>query len=403
MLCIDSMNLERLSKTARIKAGWLVDGTGSPARRDMLLTVEEGRFIAIKHDDHHQIMNKNILDFSFYTIIPMLLDCHAHLFLSGIDNINERKKQINAKYSEIIPTIEKHIKNHLSCGVIAVRDGGDWAGHTLRFKMENRLPLDVPVHLMAAGRAWHAPGRYGRIMGRPPLEGMDLAGSILKEKPGMDHVKVINSGINSLTTFGNQTRPQFLPVDLQRAIKEANKMGLPVMAHANGKEPVQQSLMAGCSSIEHGFFMGRESLLKMAELGITWVPTACTMSAYARALPKGAKEAEVAQKNLEHQLDQIRIGMGLGVSMAVGTDSGSLGVHHGFSVSEEISLFIEAGMSVEGAIRCATLNGARLLGLENCCGTIKSGMPATFIVLEGRPENIINSIKTPFKIYINHD
>ena len=97
-----------------------------------------------------------------------------------------------------------------------------------------------------------------------------------------DHIKIVNSGLNSLKEFGKETLPQFGAEELSDVVKIAGKCGRRVMVHANGKKPVAAALAAGCNSIEHGFFMGVENLKIMAEKGIVWVPTACTMKAYRR-------------------------------------------------------------------------------------------------------------------------
>ena len=58
-------------------------------------------------------------------------------------------------------------------------------------------------------------------------------------------------------------------------------------------------------------------------------------------------------------------------------------MHHGRAVVEELKLLMEAGYSLESAIRCASLNGALLLNLENELGCLKPGMPASFVVTRG--------------------
>ncbi len=129
----------------------------------------------------------------------------------------------------------------------------------------------------------------------------------------------------------------------------------------------------------------------MADLQVFWVPTAITMKACARELPPGAVEAENAWRILEHQLKQISLARQLGVPVAVGTDSGSLGVHHGLAVSGEVGLLMEAGYSLEEAVCCATQDASRLLGLRNEMGQIKKGMEGTFIVIEGPPETLMGA------------
>jgi imidazolonepropionase-like amidohydrolase len=187
---------------------------------------------------------------------------------------------------------------------------------------------------------------------------------------------------------------------MDAAIQAARKRGLKAMVHANGGAPVREAVDAGATSIEHGFFMGASNLERMADLQVFWVPTAVTMKAYARELPPGTVEAEIARRTLEHQLEQISLARQLGVPVAVGTDSGSLGVHHGHAVSEEIGLLMEAGYGSEEAVCCATQDASRLLGLRSEMGQIKKGMEGTFIVVEGPPEALAMNLGRPEKVFI---
>ncbi len=172
------------------------------------------------------------------------------------------------------------------------------------------------------------------------------------------------------------------------------------MVHANGRIPVRQALEAGCRSVEHGFFMGRENLERMAGLPVTWVPTAFTMQAYAATLEPGARQSETARKTLDHQLEQMALARRLGVTAAAGTDCGSLGVHHGKALKEEIRMFRTAGYSVEEALQCASGNGARLLDLEDELGTLVPGMPATFLAVEAAPDDLPDALDCLEGVYI---
>jgi imidazolonepropionase-like amidohydrolase len=219
------------------------------------------------------------------------------------------------------------------------------------------------------------------------------------QKP-IDHVKIVNSGLNSLVDFGKETTPQFSLGDLRKAVLCARKRGLKVMVHANGRKPVRDAIDSGCDSIEHGFFMGRENLERLAEKQITWVPTAFTMEAYARTFGKASRENDVARKNLDHQLDQIRQAKDFGVRMAIGTDAGSLGVHHGEAVREEIRLFLVAGLGLGEAVQCATSMGAALLGLEDRAGRLMPGSPATFLAVKAEPERLLETLGSPERVYV---
>lgn len=246
------------------------------------------------------------------------------------------------------------------------------------------------MRVRAAGRAWHRAGRYGRLIGRPPARGLDLAEDIRQDGEPADHIKIVNSGLNSLTEYGSQTAPQFDLAEMSAAVQAAAERGLGVMVHANGEEPVRIAVMSGCRSVEHGFFMGRENLTRMADRGVTWVPTAVTMEAYAGYYRQTGKNPDIARRTLDHQLEQLAMARRLGVEVALGTDSGSPGVHHGAAVISEMNLLMQAGFTLEEAVRCASRNGAKLIAAS--FGLLEQGSPATFIAVNSEPSRLAKEL-----------
>ncbi|MFW6240022.1 MAG: amidohydrolase family protein, partial [Thermodesulfobacteriota bacterium] len=330
-----------------------------------------------------------VLDFSACTLMPPLIDAHVHLFMSATPDPETRQKQLDATYAELRPAMVEHLRALAASGVVAARDGGDYGGHALRLRDEG--DRNDPVRIRAAGKAWRKDGRYGRLIGRPVPPGLSPAGAIQRDEQPSDHVKLVNSGINSLKTFGRQTPPQFSRWELREAIHAAHERGKPVMIHANGAAPVRGAVEAGCDSIEHGFFMGEENLARMAERGTIWVPTAITMRAYAETLPADDPAAEIARRTFDHQLRQIERARELGVQIAVGTDAGSLGVEHGRAVAWEMGILVEAGFSIFEAVRFATENGAQLLGYPEL-GRIEPRRPARLLAVEGGPERLLANL-----------
>jgi imidazolonepropionase-like amidohydrolase len=368
--------------------------------RDVLLEMEHGRISSIRDAGDDQPGSRLIADFAGCTLLPGLVDCHCHLFMSGSADPRVRETQLRADFQCLREVIAGHIRQQLVHGVVAVRDGGDYGGYALRYKQQVLPNERTPLRLMVAGKAWRAPRRYGRLIGRSPERGLSLAQSILQETEGIDHVKIVNSGLNSLLTYAKETAPQFAAGELKEAVKVAGRLGLKTMIHANGRRPVRAAIEAGCQSIEHGFFMGAENLLRMAAKGVAWVPTAFTMKAYAETLSPGLRESEIAERNFDHQVAQLSKALEYGVSIALGTDAGSLGVHHGEAMSHEIDALLSAGCSLEKAIQCATWNGAVLLGIERELGRLTSGMPATFVVAKGAPQQLPSSLRPPQEVWV---
>ena len=375
-----------------ILAGWLIDGTGARTLKDVALETSDGYILRIRKMLPVDRRRNDVTDYSQCTLLPVLVDSHVHLFMSGTDDPGLRKHQCQATYSEAKSTIKRHIQEQVASGILAVRDGGDHGGYTRRYKKRCCNREDSPLKLMVAGKAWHAPLHYGRLLGRSPILGQSLARCISRKWRGVDHVKIINSGLNSLCCFGKKTSPQFDSADLAETAERVHRVGLKLMVHANGELPVRMAIEAGCDSIEHGFFMGRENLMRIAEKGIFWVPTAFTMGACARMSDPGSTESEVARRNLEHQLEQLRVAEECGVRIALGTDAGSVGVNHGKAVAEEMKGFISAGLTLEKTIQCASSRGAELLNLKNTMGTLAPGQPSSFLAVRGGPDRLPDSL-----------
>jgi imidazolonepropionase-like amidohydrolase len=386
----------------RIRAGWLIDGTGGAIRKDVVMHIAHGTIVSVNETIDNdgfsaESTDEEIMDLSDCTVLPGLIDSHVHMFMSGTADRKIRDEQLDAGFHEIEPGIAAHIGQLLKFGVVAVRDGGDKNGHTLRYKLERLAASKAPIRLQVAGRAWHSPNRYGRLIGRTPEYGSPGI-DITEEKTGIDHVKIVNSGLNSLLSFGKQTAPQFSREEMKDAVLAAKDRGWGVMVHANGEIPVRSAVDSGCCSIEHGFFMGEENLKKMADHQTFWVPTAFTMKSYAEYFER--EGSDVPRRNLDHQLEQMAAARKLGVPMAVGTDSGSLGVHHGISMIEEIRLFLGAGFSIREAVQCATSNGAKLLGLKDA-GWIGPGAEATFVAVKGAPAGLPESLQEIQSLFID--
>lgn len=386
-----------------------MDGTGDSAKKNFVLEIRKGMISRVypaklnNGEEDFKPDNPDLMDLSRYCILPAFMDAHVHLSMSGTTDSVWRQYQLKAGFEEIKPVIEKHIREHLTHGILAVRDGGDHSGYVYRYVQEDHESNGNRLIIRNSGRAWKKPGRYGRLVGRSVGE-ETLAEAIEKEMTCLnsnipDQVKVINSGINSLKTFSKETPEQFNLDEMRTAVNMAANFGIPVMVHANGRTPVQISIEAGCRSIEHGFFMGEDNLKRMADTGTFWVPTAVTMKSYGEQLDNSGPEAAIAQKNLDHQLLQISMAKDLGIQMAVGTDSGSLGVHHGVAVAEEIRLLIQAGLTLEHAIACATANSAALFGLKQT-GQLISGKEATFIAIKGSLKNLQENLNQVEKLFI---
>jgi hypothetical protein len=207
-----------MSNRESILAGWLIDGSGGSARENVILSIEDDRIDCIEAAVLQGISRNGLMDFSNCTVLPGLIDAHVHLFMSGTEDLDIREKQLNLAFDDVKAGIQQRIDRFLACGVVACRDGGDCRAFTMKYKRdcldENRFPIQLNV----AGAAWHRSGRYGRMIGQALKESETLGSCIRQNSRFIDHIKIVNSGLNSLLHFGKETSPQFDVMELRDAV-----------------------------------------------------------------------------------------------------------------------------------------------------------------------------------------
>ena len=81
-----------------------------------------------------------------------------------------------------------------------------------------------------------------------------------------------------------------------------------------------------------------------------------------------------------------------GMTIALGTDTPFPHLFPGFSVHDELAMYVDAGLRPVDALRCATSVGASVLGLAESVGHIAPGMQADLVVVDGNPLEHIEDI-----------
>ena len=83
-----------------------------------------------------------------------------------------------------------------------------------------------------------------------------------------------------------------------------------------------------------------------------------------------------------------------GVELLAGTDVLNPYCFPGFSLHDELTLLVQAGLSPMDALQAATIDPARFLGQEHELGTVEKGKIADLVLLEANPlEDIRNTTK----------
>jgi imidazolonepropionase-like amidohydrolase len=94
----------------------------------------------------------------------------------------------------------------------------------------------------------------------------------------------------------------------------------------------------------------------------------------------------------EKLLQLVRTMHRAGVKFMPGTDTSDPYIFPGFSVHDELALFVRAGMTPLEALRTATWNPAEYLGITDSAGSVAVGKVADLVFLDANPiEEIRNT------------
>jgi imidazolonepropionase-like amidohydrolase len=177
----------------------------------------------------------------------------------------------------------------------------------------------------------------------------------------------------------------FSPAELEVAVAEATRLGVPVMAHAHSAEGIKRAVRAGVRSIEHGTFVDQEGVRLMVEHETYLVPTMYIGDFYINERPDSEaqqKMIELSQKYRQEFFQNIRSAIRAGVKIAVGSDFGG---YEAEINAREFGSLVEAGMTPMQAIQAGTRVGGELLGWEDRVGTIEPGKLADIVAVAGDP------------------
>jgi imidazolonepropionase-like amidohydrolase len=116
-----------------------------------------------------------------------------------------------------------------------------------------------------------------------------------------------------------------------------------------------------------------------------------------RNVPPEARKAIRAGLALERDLVLALDRNGCG--LLLGTDAGNPFVFDGWSVHEELELFVKAGLSPYAALRAATASPARFVGAEDRFGRVAPGLEADLLVVRGNPLDVITRTRDVVAVF----
>ena len=378
-----------------IRAGQMFDGE-SFSTGGGTVVIENGRIAGVEAGWPDLPADTQILDHPDGTVLPGLIDCHAHLVCDSSDQALDRV----AGYTDdaIDAVITEGLRRQLAAGVTTVRDLGDRGFAVLERRDRQRSGTsDLPEPtIVAAGPPLTSPRGHCFYLGGEVGDRDQIAAAVQERaERAVDIVKVMASG--GMATPGTDVlAPQFPLEDLRFLVDRAHAAGLPVTAHAHALSAVEQAIDAGVDGIEHCSCMSEKGVELSDELLRALVSSGIVVSGFipvpANAdmshAPPAVREMMARRGLTPEQLAEIRLTwLGrlhrAGVRLVTGPDSGiGSELAHG-GVSNAVAFLVAAGASTADGLAAATALAADACGFGDRKGLLRKGYDADLVVVGG--------------------
>jgi imidazolonepropionase-like amidohydrolase len=375
----------------------------------------EGHEVLVEGDRIKEVSDRPIkapdaseIQLSGQVLMPGLIDAHVHVCLTEL-NIGSLK---DLPSSYVVACSGRSMRAMLDRGFTTVRDNGgaDWG-----IKEAVNAGLLVGPRLLIAGRVISQTGGHGDFRSRTVsgsedcscCSGLDLFAHVVDGAPavlravrdelrkGADHIKIMISG-GVASPHDPLESLQFTDEEIQAAVQAADGWGKYTAAHAYTAAAIRRGVQFGVRSIEHGNLIDEPTAKFVADRKAFIVPTLVTYDSMARRgreLGLSDRTLEKNRKVLEAGLRSLEICKAAGVELGFGTDLlGPLQEDQ----SREFLIRAEA-LSAVDVIRSATVTNARMVGLENEIGAIRTGAKADLLVIKGNPFRDLNLLQSQGK------
>jgi imidazolonepropionase-like amidohydrolase len=338
-----------------------------------------------------------VVDVTGRWVLPGLIDCHVHL--TQPTDAGDPAKASSRSDAAVALYTAAAAERTLLGGVTTVRDVGGW--NYVEMDVRNaiwagalrgpRLFLAGKLLSITTATAAYYPGMYD------VADGADAVRAAARRQlaRGADLIKVMATGALLSSETEDARAIQFSLDELRAAVEIAHDNHRHVAAHCHAVAGIENAVKAGVDSIEHCTFADDDVLRAMAERGTALVPTICAGEllfrddAVVASMPEHLRERMAAFNDVHAAA--VRRAHQLGVTIAMGTDAGTPGNHHGLNAHECVFLVEQCGLSPAESIATATVNAARLLRQPDL-GSLHEGAHADLIACAENPLDDITAL-----------
>ena len=400
-----------------IHGGWLFDGVNDGRRRNRGILIKHGTIIAIDVPITATLQNQStVIELAdTATILPGLIDLHAHYNLDFLDQGRVEEVQYNGLvflangvtttwsagefYPERVVRQREKIESGLAMGPRLLSSGPYFGAFRCEYRVKvaddecNAWPNDITEQeIRDEVDRWAGQGVVSiKIKQATPTEAQIIIDQAQK---------------NSMTTTGHLANYN---VEYDVSTRDAIQMGMDRIEHqltlALSPEDARADELGEIVDlmIQHQVFYdanlqmyGGINLRGSSRSEMTWTDESKYLTPYARMLLKkrGPPPPESDWPEFNQRIIELNALYKAGGAnlLVIGTDEPVYtSLLPGFAYHRELLALSNAGLPPLVVLKAATINGATALGMSDKLGSIETGKLADLIVVSGNP---LEDIKT---------
>ena len=384
-----------MGKKLIVEAGKLIDGTGAEAMERGAVIVEDGRISAIASAGElaaGSIEHATVVDVPGGTVVPGLIDTHTHMHCSaGADTF----RQVTTDSDEVLLLrAAEATRAALASGVTTMRDLGSKNEVAFRIRQSIEDGIIPGPHLRVAGTPITTTAGHCYMFGTEADTEDEVVTAVRRQvKLGADCIKIMSTGGN-FTPRSNVRQVQYPATTLHAAVKDAERLGVPVAAHCHSAEGVRNCVEAGVHNLVHctwisadpseGFDYDPKVADAIAEKELFVDPTIAV--SHLRRIE--SPDLPIFQPggifaDLDARYEILRDMWDRGVRFVAGLDAGMQGGRFGEHAATAEVMVEKMRVTPIEALTCSTKTSAACLGVSDETGTLEVGKRADILVVDG--------------------